>query len=120
MMKPAMSPPTGVPSEGMMSLIPAFEADSESTTWKKSGIVKRNYSIVSVAWFLFLKWKLTAKADIPHNTLLTMLLITTLPLSIDIGKTGKASVFNSTQTKTIRMTTLMAKLIMTLVSDHGY
>ena len=47
MMKPAMRPPTGVPREGMMSLMPAFDADSESTTWKKSGIVKRNCSMVS-------------------------------------------------------------------------
>jgi hypothetical protein len=75
---------------------------------------------VSVLQRFYFEGKLTAKADMPHRTLLTMLLMTTLPLSIDIGSTGRAFVLNSTPTKTSRITTLTTKLIMTLMSDHGY
>jgi hypothetical protein len=56
MMKPAMRPPTGVPSDGMISLMPAVEADSVRTTWKKSGIVKRNCLMISVVRFWVLSW----------------------------------------------------------------
>ncbi len=56
----------------------------------------------------------------PHMTLLIMFEMTTLPLSIDIGSTGRAFVVNSTQTKMMRTTTLTAKLETTLMSDHKY
>jgi hypothetical protein len=40
---PAMMEPIGVASEGRARRAPAFVADSIKITWKKSGIMKRNY-----------------------------------------------------------------------------
>lgn len=42
MMKPDITPPTGVATEGIISRAPAVEAESFSTTWKNNGRVKRN------------------------------------------------------------------------------
>lgn len=47
MMIPASREPIGVPSEGIIRRAPALAADSSKMTWKKSGVMNKNYFLVS-------------------------------------------------------------------------